>query len=196
MKILRLLLTITMLVGFTSLINAQSKESEIKKMLEDRDEEIKNIVGPKNSTIDDSKRNELKDIVNNVIDFEEMAKYALDEHYNTIETDEKEEFVDLFATIVRDQSLTKLDIYRANVSYNSITVEDAKATVNTMAELEDVRTPVGYKMLYKNNEWVITDMIIDDVSTAESYHRQFQRIISQRGFDALLQSLRKRAERA
>jgi phospholipid transport system substrate-binding protein len=39
-------------------------------------------------------------------------------------------------------------------------------------------------------------MEIDDVSTAGSYHRQFQRIINQKGFDSLMNSLRKRADRA
>ncbi|MEO1023803.1 MAG: ABC transporter substrate-binding protein, partial [Bacteroidota bacterium] len=64
------------------------------------------------------------------------------------------------------------------------------------AELEDVRTPVSYEMEYKNSEWVITDMTIDDVSTAESYNKQFQRIIKRRGFEPLLKSLRKRAAKA
>ena len=38
-------------------------------------------------------------------------------------------------------------------------------------------------------------MSIDDVFTAESYNRQFQRIIRSRGFDYLMTTLRKRAER-
>lgn len=183
------------LFGFNAFLNAQNIESEIKTMLQQRDAEIKSIVGVKNSKVDNSKRDELKNIVNGIIDFEEMAKYALDEYYNDISEAEKNEFVDLFASIVRDQSLNKLDIYRASVSYNSIKVNGTQAEVNTMAELEDVRTPVNYDMLLKNNKWVITDMVLDDVSTAETYHRQFQRILSKNGFDALMQSLRKRAER-
>ena len=47
----------------------------------------------------------------------------------------------------------------------------------------------------QKNGWMITDMSIDNVSTADSYNRQFQGIIRKRGFDALLTSLRKRAER-
>lgn len=64
-----------------------------------------------------------------------------------------------------------------------------------MAELDEVRTPVDYKMKRQGDEWVITDMSIDDVYTAESYNRQFQRIIARRGFDALMDSLRRRAAR-
>ncbi len=195
MRILKIIFISMFLFGFNAFLNAQNIESEIKTMLQQRDAEIKSIVGVKNSKVDNSKRDELKNIVNGIIDFEEMAKYALDEYYNDISEAEKNEFVDLFASIVRDQSLNKLDIYRASVSYNSIKVNGTQAEVNTMAELEDVRTPVNYDMLLKNNKWVITDMVLDDVSTAETYHRQFQRILSKNGFDALMQSLRKRAER-
>ena len=67
--------------------------------------------------------------------------------------------------------------------------------VKTTAELDEVRTPVDYRMRYDGEEWVITDMSIDDVYTAESYNNQFQRIIAKRGFDALMKSLRKRANR-
>ena len=44
--------------------------------------------------------------------------------------------------------------------------------------------------------WYFFVMDEEGISTAESYHRQFQSIIRQRGFDALLESLRRRAARA
>ncbi|MDZ7806565.1 MAG: ABC transporter substrate-binding protein [Gracilimonas sp.] len=125
-----------------------------------------------------------------------MAKEALDETYSTITEEQRNEFVDLFSTIVRDQSLNKLDIYRAKVTYTNISANGDEARVETLAELDDVRTPVNYEMKNKDGEWVITDMEIDDVSTAGSYNRQFQRIINQKGFDSLMNSLRKRADRA
>ena len=164
-------------------------------MLEERDEEIKTILGPEGSEYTEEQRETLKAIINGVIDFEAMSKTALDETYNEISEESRLEFVDLFSTIIRDNSLTKLDIYRATVTYNDITIESGEALVQTMAELDEVRTPVDYKMKRQGDEWVITDMSIDDVYTAESYNRQFQRIIARRGFDALMDSLRRRAAR-
>jgi phospholipid transport system substrate-binding protein len=94
--------------------------------------------------------------------------------------------------VVRDQSLNKLDIYRADVSYRKIAVENDSAFVKTIAQLEDMRTPVYYSMRKKSEEWVVTDMIIDEVSTVASYRRSFQNIIRKKGFDHLLAVLRKR----
>jgi phospholipid transport system substrate-binding protein len=92
--------------------------------------------------------------------------------------------------------LNKLDIYRAKVTYKTITAVAGKARVETLAELKDVRTPVNYEMRFEKGKWEIVDMEIDDVSTASSYNRQFQRIIKKKGFDYLMESLRKRAAKA
>jgi len=175
---------------------AQQDAESIRTMLEERDVEIKEILGPDGSEYTDDQRETLKTIINGVIDFEAMSKTALEETFESISEESRTEFVDLFSTIIRDNSLTKLEIYRATVTYNDIAINGDEALVQTMAELDEVRTPVDYKMKWTGGEWVITDMSIDDVYTAESYNRQFQRIIARRGFDALMESLRRRAARS
>jgi phospholipid transport system substrate-binding protein len=125
-----------------------------------------------------------------------MAQHALGDTYNDLNEETKEEFVSLFATIIRDNSLNRLDIYRAEVKYDDIMVRGDTADVETTAQLEDVRTSVDYDLRIIDSEWMITDMWIDGVSTADSYQRQFQSIIRKRGFDALMESLRKRAARS
>lgn len=174
---------------------AQNGTEELKMMFEERDEEIKQLLGPKGTEYTQEQRNRLKDIINGVIDYREMAQIALEGIYDTLDANIRDEFVDLFSTIIRDQSLNKLDIYRADVTYKDIEITDGNAVVNTVAQLDNVRTPVTYKMMQKNNEWVVIDMVIDDVSTAESYQRQFRNIIRKKGFDSLMETLRKRAER-
>lgn len=175
---------------------AQNESENIKQMLESRDNEIKELLGPSGKDFTQEQRDQLKDIINDVIYYRAMAEVSLGDTYNEISEEEREEFVSLFATMIRDNSLNRLDIYRAEVTYNDIDVNDSTAYVNTTAELENVRTSVDYEMKKIEGEWRITDMSIDEVSTAESYNRQFQSIIRQRGFDALLQSLRRRAARA
>lgn len=175
---------------------AQNGADEIQQMLNERDAEIKELLGPKGNDYTQEQRDRLKDIINDVIDFRSMSETALGDTYTEISEEDREEFVSLFSTIIRDNSLNRLDIYRAEVTYNDITVNNGTAEVNTMAQMDNVRTSVDYDMEFQDGEWQITDMSIDDVSTAESYRRQFQSIIRQRGFDALLESLRRRAARA
>ncbi|PKD45242.1 MlaC/ttg2D family ABC transporter substrate-binding protein [Rhodohalobacter barkolensis] len=190
---------ITIFISMVLFLNvglAQNGADEIRAMLDERDEEIKELLGPKGSEYTQEQRDRLKDIINDVIDFRTMSETALGDTYNEVSEEEREEFVSLFSTIIRDNSLNRLDIYRAEVTYNDITVDNGNAEVKTTAQLENVRTSVDYDMELQDGTWQIIDMSIDDVSTAESYNRQFQSIIRQRGFDALLESLRRRAARA
>ena len=192
MRSIKIITIIFFVLGLSSTVSAQQTSDSIKMMLEARDTQIKTILGPKGSEYTEAQRDTLKSIINGIIDFEAMSRVALEETFDTISEEQRVEFVDLFSSIIRDNSLTKLDIYRATITYKSISIDDGQALVQTMAELDEVRTPVDYKMKWKSNEWVISDMSIDDVYTAESYNRQFQRIIARRGFDALMESLRKR----
>jgi phospholipid transport system substrate-binding protein len=192
-------LIITMLLtgGLFQAASAQQDSATVRQLLEQRDDQIKSLLGPEGSEYTQQQRVQLKNIINSIVDYHSMARYALQSTYDSLTTEQREEFVDLFSNIVRDQSLNKLDIYRADVSYNSIEVTGDSALVNTIAQLKNVRTPVTYKMYYHDDkkQWFVSDMIIDDVSTAESYRRQFQNIIRKRGYDALLEILRKRATR-
>ncbi|MEX2601416.1 MAG: ABC transporter substrate-binding protein [Balneolaceae bacterium] len=187
-----LLLLASMTVSTLS-VSAQTAEQEIRSLLESRDSEIKEIVGPKGTELEDSERERLKSLVNDIIDFESMARYALASTWESLESDVQQEFVSIFTSIVRDHSLSRLEIYRAEVLYEEIVVEEGMARVETIAQLEESRIPVGYTLEQRGPEWVIIDMYIDDVSTSESYRTQFQSIIRQRGFDALLENLRRKA---
>lgn len=191
----RIVSVLVFTIGLVSILQAQTPKDDIKTLLEQRDQQVKVLLGPKGSEYTDDQRVKIKEIINGIIDFRSMAQYALEDTYDTLSTETQNEFVDLFSTIVRDQSLNKLDIYRAEVTYNSIDVTGNDAKVKTYAELDDIRTPVDYTLELKNDEWVITDLILDEVSTAESYNRQFQRIIERKGFESLLNTLRKRAAR-
>lgn len=182
---------------FPNFVIAQPSQAaeDVRELMESRDFQIKQLLGAEGSEYSSNQRDELKDIVNGIIDFTEMAKTALEVTYDTISVDDRTEFVKLFSSIIRDQSLANLDIYRASVSYERIDGTTDSMYIETLAEWDNIRTPVHYIMSKNSGEWRIEDMSIDDVFTAESYNRQFQRIIRSRGFDYLMTTLRKRAER-
>lgn len=182
---------------FTSAVYAVSQdvENEVRAMLDERDQEIKDLLGPEGAEYTDEQRQELMDIINEIIDYRAMAKHALDDTWDELSPEQRDEFVDVFARVVRDQSLNSLDIYRADIRYESFDVRDGgnRVTARTIATLQNVRTPVIYELENRDGDWIIIDMSIDSVSTADSYRRSFQRIINRRGYDALLANLKNRA---
>lgn len=191
MKSLILFLAILLSVQTVSAQNADV--TAIRQMMERRDRQIKTLMGPEGSKHTDAQREQLKEIINGIMDYEAMARIALQESYTAATPAQRTEFVKLFSQVIREQSLAKLDVYRAQVVYDKITSDGQKAKVETTAIFNNVRTPVWYTLEKRGAGWVITDLAVDNVSTAESYRRSFQSVIRRRGFDGLLENLRRRA---
>lgn len=199
-NIIKRTILVTLFIATSGLVVnvcAQKSKDDIRQMLKERNQEIKELVGPEGTDYTQTQREKLKDIINAVINYKAMAKFALQDTWQNISPQKREEFVAVFSKIVRNHSLTNLDIYRAKVTYKSIEVEGDDATVVTLATMDRVRTPVTYKLHYQNKlaKWVVTDLIIDNVSTARSYKRQFQDIIREKGYAYLVDTLKERVSK-
>jgi len=197
---LLVLLAAVLALGLTAPSSrAQSQEStqqEIRTMLEQRDRQIKSILSG-SSDYSQEQRTRLKELINGVIDFRSMAETALGPHWDTLGTDRRDRFVEVFRDVVRAQSMSDLDVYNSRVTFDQISVQDDSARVRTTTEYQGTRTPVVYDLLRREGEWKAEDIILDGVSTAEGYARSFQSVMRKRGFDALMTALeRKRKQTA
>lgn len=179
--------------GAVATAQAQDRAGAIRQMLEQRDRQIKTLLGNR-STFTDKQREELKRVINDNIDFEAMGRQALGPHWDGLSAAQRKEFVDVFSEIVRNQSLSNLDVYRAQVTYGKIDVKGETANVSTTTVYKDVPTKVDYVLAQKGDQWRVQDIVLDGVSTAEGYARSFQSVVRKRGFDALMTSLRKKLD--
>jgi phospholipid transport system substrate-binding protein len=174
---------------------AQKTADAIRTMLEQRDRDIKTLVGTDDKLSADVKE-KLRDEINDVIDFRAMGREALGRQWDRLSEEQQEDFVDKFSQVVRAQSLANLDVYRAKVTYDEITVGDSTAHVVTTTTYKDTPTKVEYDLRYNGTDWVATDIILNEVSTVGGYSRSFQSLIRKKGFDELMTKLNERIEEA
>ena len=186
------LIAVILLGGLDSLTAAaQQPEANIRAMLEQRDRDLKKLLGP-SGDVPDAKKDQLRYLVNGLIDFDSMGEASLGNYWETITPTQRTEFVRVFSEIVREQSLADVDIYRAMVIYDAIVADKLTALVTTTTTYKDVPAKVEYVLLLKGTTWLAKDIVIDKVSTVEGYSRSFQSVIRKKGFDALMTSLNKR----
>lgn len=186
------LIAVILLGGLDSLTAAaQQPEANIRAMLEQRDRDLKKLLGP-SGDVPDAKKDQLRNLVNGLIDFDSMGEASLGNYWETITPTQRTEFVRVFSEIVREQSLADVDIYRAMVIYDAIVADKLTALVTTTTTYKDVPAKVEYVLLLKGTTWLAKDIVIDKVSTVEGYSRSFQSVIRKKGFDALMTSLNKR----
>ena len=186
--------TLFLALLFVGLAPAQAQQAEVRTLLQQRDRDVKAVIGTR-TTFTDAQRDRLKELLNGAIDFRAMSQHALDNEWNDLSSEQKRAFVDAFSQVVRNQSLSNLAIYRADVRYNDIRVEGDEATALTTTTLDGKTARVDYELQKRDGEWRIVDIILDDVSTAGSYNRQFKRVFQRRGYDGLMQVLQRRIER-
>jgi phospholipid transport system substrate-binding protein len=192
-------LVLTALTIFSPSVFAQAATgstddaAEIRAMLQGRDSAIKSILGSSDD-ISTDQREQLRSLINDVIDFNAMGEGALGRHWTKITAEQQSEFVDVFSQIVRIQSLADIDVYRSSVEYGDISVEGDGAHVLTTTTYKSVPTPVEYALHRTPDGWKAGDIILDDVSTVKGYARSFQSVIRKKGFDSLMSRLNNRLE--
>lgn len=171
-------------------------ETEIRTMLEERDREIKQILGGREADFTDEQFERLKSLINGVIDFRAMGQKALGPHWEDLSTEQRDEFVEVFQNVVRLQSMSDLEVYNSEVSIDRIDVEGDSAFVRTTTTYRGSSAPVDYALREQGGEWFAEDIIVDRVSTAESYERSFRNVIRRHGFDRLMEVLEDRRAEA
>jgi phospholipid transport system substrate-binding protein len=174
--------------------SAQDPAADIREVMESRDTEIKRLLGPAGQEVPEETRRALREVINEIIDFESMAQAALGATWSTLSAEDQVRFVEVFGDIIRGQSLSNLDPYRSSVSYEDIAVDGPTAHVVTRTVYKDIPMVVEYNMASSDNGWRVTDIILDDVSTVDGYARSFRSMIRRRGFDTLMERLEKRRE--
>jgi len=89
LTVLALLLSVTLLVPSAPVSAQDAAESEIRTMLESRDQQIKSILNGDTSSFSTDQREELKTLINGVIDFRAMGQVALGPFWTDLSDDQK-----------------------------------------------------------------------------------------------------------
>ncbi|RKG73525.1 ABC transporter substrate-binding protein [Corallococcus sp. CA049B] len=141
----------------------------------------------------------LATVVESFVDFEELAKRALGEKaWAGLTAAQRKEFTETMTGLLRASYAQKaIGQAKADVKYGKESVQGSEATVDTELTVKTDQVPVNYR-LYKATpkaDWRIYDVITDEVSLVDTYSGQFKKILSTKGFDGLLTTLKsKRAQ--
>ncbi|MBW2731639.1 MAG: ABC transporter substrate-binding protein [Deltaproteobacteria bacterium] len=152
---------------------------------------------PKGSSKETRQKAKLTRLINQFLDFNELARRSLGKHWPKRSAAEQKEFVDVLRQLIEHNYLKQL---RSNldykVEYRSERVKGDKARVTTailvMKNRREEEIVVEYKMLRVKRAWMVYDVVTDDVSIVRNYRSQFNRIIKKKSYKALLEKMRKK----
>jgi phospholipid transport system substrate-binding protein len=144
----------------------------------------------------EERRRKVEAQVDTLFDFQEMGKRTLGAAWDKATAEERKEFVDLFASMVKERYIGKIDEYSGQkVTFKKQVVKEKSAIVYSILLNNGVEIPMDYKMLRKGAKWVGYDMRIENVSLVANYRRDFQGILQKDKFSGLLQKMREKVDK-
>ncbi len=136
----------------------------------------------------------LKEVLDPIFDYDEMAKRALGAHWRRRSPAEQEEFVKLFRNFLEKVYSDKVNLYQGQkVIFGRETIEKDFAEVeSTVVNTKGEEISVVYRLRRADGKWKVYDALVENVSIVNNYRSQFDHIISKYSFDELKKLLREK----
>jgi phospholipid transport system substrate-binding protein len=135
------------------------------------------------------------------IDFAELAKRTLGKAWATLSKKQQEQFSAEMKGLLRASYAQKALQENPNgaavfrYEHEKISSDGKEATVETTLVLKNDSFPVEYKLFSADGKnWKIFDVVTDQVSLVATYQDQFRQVISKKGVDGLITTVKSKRE--
>jgi len=143
------------------------------------------------------RKESILNIVNKMFDFYAMARSSLGHNWNDLTAVEQEKFVDLFASLIEQRYIGKIDAYdNQKVIYKEQRVRDDRARVYTALIDKEMEIPIDYSLQRSQGKWLIHDLKIENVSLIVNYRTDFNSIIRKEQFAGLVKKITEQLEKS
>ena len=137
------------------------------------------------------RREAVRHVAEQVFDVNETAQRALGQHWQQRTPAEREEFVKLFANLLEQTYIARIDEYGGEkLTYVSEQVDGDRGVVRARITTKNgTDVPVESRVLLKGDRWLIYDILIENLSLISNYRSQFDRVIRTSSYEELVKRL-------
>jgi phospholipid transport system substrate-binding protein len=198
MKI-KLLVVYAVLACFVFAGEAVAKNNSVTGEVKKTVDEVIRIVTDKNLKkpgAEKKRRAELRVAIGSLFDYSEMTKRALGRHWRELSPADRTEITGLFTDLLEHSYAGKIESYNnEKVLYVREDIDEDYAEVKSkVISVKHDEFSVNYRLLNENGKWRVYDVVIEGVSLVSNYRSQFNRIISEKGYDGLVKKLRAKSQ--
>ena len=138
------------------------------------------------------RRGQIRGIVNEYFDFEEMSKRSLGPRWKDQSPAKQKEFVEAFSQFLFNWYIDRVEKYtNEKLTYKEQQMKGEYAAVDVqIIRSQNQEIPIQYRLHSVDDAWKVYDVTIEGVSVVNNYRSQFQSILARSSFDELLEQLR------
>jgi phospholipid transport system substrate-binding protein len=141
------------------------------------------------------KTEKIEFIADKMFDYIELSKLTLSRNWKKLAPDQQKEFVKLYRAVLEKAYVNKILSYKDEkvVFKKEIKLSGEKVEVQSEIVTTSKTIPIYYRMILRNAEWKVYDVIIEGISLMKNYRGQFKHILSKKSPEDLLELMRKKA---
>ena len=150
----------------------------------------------KNPSARETKKEKLRVIYRDMFDEMEFSRRTLTRNWNKFSPQQRKEFVNLFEQVLEKTYLDKILDYSDEkiVFYKETMVTENKAEIESKIITSSKEIPIFYRMILKDGQWKVYDVVVENVSLVQNYRTQFNEMLSNGTPEQLLETLRKKVK--
>jgi phospholipid transport system substrate-binding protein len=195
MRTARILVTLALLLGLVGPAWAASPTETLREYTE----AVQKVLDDPALKTDErrpERRAAVRKLAAEAFDVQETARRALGPHWQQRTPTEREEFVQLFADLLEQTYIAKIDLYGGErLRFTDERVDGDSAVVRArVTTKQGTEVPVEGRMHKKADRWLLYDVTIENISLIANYRAQFDRIIRTQSYGELIKRLRNRGE--
>jgi phospholipid transport system substrate-binding protein len=166
---------------------------------------VKGLVNPALQILNDKstalkdRQQKLRQLVSpDVFDYMAMTRTAVGMHWKDLNDQQHQDITQAFTAFLRDSYISRIQDFSVD-SVNFLGESDlgngnveVKSTIQQAGGQAPVQ--INYSLRKNNGKWLIYDVAVDNISIAANYRNQFNRVINNQGFDALLADLKRKQQ--
>ncbi|MFZ1955655.1 MAG: ABC transporter substrate-binding protein [Desulfobacterales bacterium] len=184
---------VAIIFGLSICVNMTALAEEPLKIIETRIDRIVKILGDKELE-EDVKIKQLEKAADETFDYVYLSRMTLGRNWLKLDDSQRSEFVDLYRQLLEKNYMGQLLKYTDEkvVFGRQTMLSDTKTEVDSNVVSNDKKIPITYRLIQRDGDWKVYDLVIEGVSLVSNYRTQFNDILSRQTPSEMLAILRKK----
>jgi len=140
------------------------------------------------------KKEKIWSIFDKTFDYLEFSKRTLARNWRKLKPDQRKEFTKLYKALLDKVYMNRILAYTDQkfVFGKKRALAQNRVEVQSKIVAGSNRTPIHFRMILKNDQWRVYDVVVEGISLVKNYRSQFKRIIKRESLEGMFEILRKK----
>lgn len=143
----------------------------------------------------DKQISDIRQIINAIFDYTELSRRTLGRHWKKFSPAQQEEFMALFSELLENTYADRILAYTdEKINFgDEVALKKSRVEVeSTIVTKDNKAVPLNYRMISKNGNWRVYDVVIEGISLVQNYRSQFREILATKSPQDLIDTLRQK----